>query len=258
MTQPTASVQLIVFGKRNQDDIAGVLKDVATAGFPAIEAGNMFASYGEETTRRLLAEHNLQISGAHFGYGDYADSDKLSAHIAYAKEIGLKNFMCSGVADGKTADGYRQSAKVFNEVGKRLANEGLTFNYHNHDWEFNDLGGVTGMEILAQETDPVLVHFNLDVFWLFYAGQDPAAFIAQHANRAGYFHFKDGREKTVDGARRPEFLELGRGDVDLKAAYKAAMDAGATWIVAEQDSTALTPLEAVTISRKYLKEVLGV
>lgn len=258
MTQPTASVQLIVFGKRNQDDIAGVLKEVATAGFPAIEAGNMFATYGEETTRRLLAENNLQLSGAHFGYGEYADSEKLDQHIAYAKAVGLKNLMCSGVADGKTADGYRLSAKVFNAVGKRLADEGLAFNYHNHDWEFNDLGGVTGMEILAQETDPAVVRFNLDVFWLFYAGQDPTAFIAQHANRAGYFHFKDGREKNVDGARRPEFLELGRGDVDLKAAYNAAMDAGATWIVAEQDSTALTPLEAVTISRKYLKEVLGV
>lgn len=257
MAQPTASVQLIVFGKRNQDDIAGVLKDVATAGFPAIEAGNMFASYGEETTRRLLSENNLRLSGAHFGYGDYADAEKLKSHIEYAKAIGLKNLMCSGVADSKTADGYRQSSKVFNEVGKRLADEGLAFNYHNHDWEFNDLGGVTGMDILAQETDPALVRFNLDVFWLFYAGQDPAAFIAKHADRAGYFHFKDGRAKKPDGSR-PEFLELGRGDVDLKAAYDAALKAGATWIVAEQDSTALTPLESVTISRNYLKDVLGV
>src|SRR5262249_26252776 len=136
------------------------------------------------------------------------------------------------------------------EVGKRCADAGLTFHYHNHAWEFSDLGGVNGMEILAQETDPVLVKFNLDVFWLYYGQQDPVAFIQRHANRAGYFHFKDGRRVTdAEGKTQPEFLELGRGDVDLRAAYRAAVAAGAEWIVAEQDRTTLPHLESATISR---------
>ncbi len=85
------------------------------------------------------------------------------------------------------------------------------------------------------------------------------AFIQQHADRCGYFHFKDGRKTTnAEGKTRPEFLELGTGDVDLKAAYAAALDAGAQWIVAEQDSTTLSPLESATVSRKYLLDVLGV
>lgn len=259
MAQPTASIQLIVFGRRNQDDIAGVLKEVAIAGFPAIEAGNLFQSFGEETTRRLLEENSLQVSGAHFGYGDYADPEKLGNHIAYAKSIGLQNLMCSGVADSKTAEGYHASARIFNDVGKRIADAGLTFHYHNHAWEFDDLGGVNGMEILSQETDPALVKFNIDVFWVYYGGKDPVAFIQRHADRAGYFHFKDGRKTTgADGKPHPQFLELGTGDVDLKAAFAAAKQAGATWIVAEQDSTTLTPLESATISRAYLKEALGV
>ncbi len=259
MTTPTASIQLIVFGQRNQDDFAGVLQDVAAAGYPAFEGGDLFQSHGEETTRRVLGETGLRVSGAHFGYGDYADAAKLSAHIAYAQAIGLKHFMCSGVADTKSSDGYRQSAKVFNEAGKRLADAGLVFNYHNHAWEFDDLGGVNGMDILAQETDPGLVKFNLDVFWLYYAGQDPAAFITQHKDRAGYFHFKDGRRATgADGKPQPEFLELGRGDVDLPAAFRAARLAGAEWIVTEQDNTKLTPPESAAISRDYLRDTLGV
>ncbi len=258
MATPTASIQLIVFGSRNQTDIAGVLKEVATAGFPAIEAGNMFLSYGEETSRQLLAENNLKVSGAHFGYGDYADPDKVGAHIAYAKAIGLKNLMCSGVSDTKSVQGYKDSSKLFNEIGKRLSDEGLAFNYHNHAWEFEDLGGVNGMEILAEETDPALVKFNMDVFWLYYGEQDVVGFIEKHANRAGYFHFKDGRAVVdSEGKRRPNFLELGNGEVDLKAAYAAAIATGAEWIVSEQDSTLLTPLEAATISRNYLR-TLGV
>jgi sugar phosphate isomerase/epimerase len=259
MANATASVQLIVFGARNQSDLAGVLRDVAAAGFPAIEAGNLFASHGEETTRQLLAETGLGISGAHFGYGDYADAAKLDAHIAYAKALGITNLMCSGVSDSKTIAGYKQSAQVFNEVGKKLADHGLTFHYHNHAWEFDDLGGANGMAILSQETDPALVKFNLDVFWLYYGGQDPVAFIRQHADRAGYFHFKDGRKVTgEDGKTRPEFLELGTGVVDLKAAYEAAVAAGAQWIVAEQDSTKLAPAESAAISRAYLRDTLGI
>lgn len=259
MAQPTASIQLIVFGARNQTDLPGVLGEVATAGFPAIEAGNLFLSIGEETTRRLLSENNLSLSGAHFGYGEYADAVRVESHIAYAKAMGIKNLMCSGVADSKTAEGYRETARFFNALGKRLAEEGITFHYHNHAWEFVDLGGVNGMEILSQETDPALVKFNVDVFWVWYGAKDPVAFITQHADRVGYYHFKDGSRYTDnDGITHPEFRELGRGEVDLKAAYAAALKTNAQWIVAEQDSTKLTPLESATISRNYIKTELGI
>jgi sugar phosphate isomerase/epimerase len=167
----------------------------------------------------------------------------------------VRHLMCSGVADTKSVDGYRNSCRLFNDVGSRLRDEGLTFNYHNHAWEFEDLGGVNGMEILSAETDPSLVKFNIDVFWVEFGGRDPAAFIAQHADRAGYFHFKDGR-KGLDG--KPLFLELGRGDVDLKGSMEAALAAGAEWIVAEQDRTELEHRESVGISRSYLRDELGV
>lgn len=257
MSQPTASIQLIVFGQRNKDDIDGVLRDVVSAGFPAIESGDMFATYGEAETRRLLEVTGLRVSGAHFGYGEYADTEKLSAHVAYCKAIGIKHVMCSGVADTKTVEGYRESCRLFNTVGTHLRDEGLVFNYHNHAWEFDDLEGrgVTGMEIIAEQTDSALVKFNIDVFWVKFGGKDPAEFIRRHRDRAGYFHFKDG-ERGMDG--KPVFLELGRGFVDLPGAMAAAREVGAEWIVAEQDRTELPHLEAVTISRQYMRDRLGV
>lgn len=259
MSQPTASIQLIVFGSRNQTDLPGVLSEAASAGFPAIEAGNLFVSHGEAVTRELLAKNNLTISGAHFGYGDFADPDKLAANLSYCKSVGTSYLMCSGVADSKTIEGYRKSAALFNEIGKRAIDFGVSFNYHNHAWEFDDLGGVNGMEILSAETDPSLVKFNIDVFWVWYGNADPADFIAEHADRAGYFHFKDGkRGKDENGNVRPLFLELGTGDVNLKAAYSAAVEAGATWITAEQDSTTLTPVESATISRNFIKSEFGI
>ena len=257
MFSPVIAVQLIVFGERNKSDFAGVLRDVASAGYAGFEAGNLFASYGEEATRRLLDETGLVPVGAHFGYGEFADTAKLDKHIAYAQAIGLTHLMCSGVADSKTVEGYRQSSAVFNEAGKRLADAGLSLNYHNHAWEFDSLGGTNGMEILAQETDPQYVKFNLDVFWLYYGGEDPAAFIRQYADRTGYFHFKDGR-KDSQGVIHAEFSELGRGEVDLVAAMDAVREVGAEFLVVEQDSTYLTPLQSISISRDYLRDTLGV
>ncbi|MCC6728184.1 MAG: sugar phosphate isomerase/epimerase [Chthonomonadales bacterium] len=255
MAEPTAAIQLIVFGERNHSDIAGVLRDVAAAGFPAIEAGNLFTSYGESPIRRLLDENGLRPSGAHFGYGDYAEEARLADNVAYCKAMGIRDMMCSGVSDSKSAEGYRASCELFNRVGKRLRDEGLVFNYHNHAWEFEDLGGVNGMQILSRDTDPDLVKFNIDVFWVTVGGEDPARFIAEHAARAGYYHFKDGR-KHADGS--VEFLELGRGVVDLKGSMAAARKAGVEWVVAEQDRTALPHAESVQISRRYMRDELGI
>lgn len=254
MATPDVGIQLIVFGERNQTDIGGVLNDVAQAGFGMIEAGNMFESYGEGQVRDLLDKTGLSVCGAHFGYGDYSDPARLRAHINYCKAMGIRNMMCSGVADTSTAQGYRDSCALFNAVGAQLRDEGITFNYHNHAFELDDLGGVIGMEILAQETDSAVVKFNIDVFWVTIGGQDPAEFIRTHANRAGYFHFKDG-QKDSTGAL--QFLELGRGEVDLTGAYAAACEAGIHTLVAEQDRTELPHTEAVAISRGYITDHLG-
>ncbi len=259
MSNPKASIQLIVFGERNHSDLPAVLGEVKQAGFDAFEAWNLFATHGENTTRELLLKHDLEISGAHFGYGEFADEEKLIANIEYCKALDISYLMCSGVADSKTAEGYSASAKLFNEIGKRASDSGISFNYHNHAWEFDDLGGINGMQILTAETDPALVKFNIDVFWVWFGYADPVAFITEHSNRAGYFHFKDGKRVLDEsGITLPNFLELGTGDVDLKAAYAAAVKANAVWITAEQDRTEYVPVESATISRKYIHSALGI
>ena len=258
MSVPRVSVQLIIFGERNRTDIEGVLNDVANAGYAAIEAGNLFETYGEDATHRMLANSELQVSGAHFGADDFEKTERLKSNILYAHAVGIKDLMCSSYIE-KSVEGYKKAAAIFNQAGKTLVEEGLHFNYHNHAWEFDDIGGVTGMEVLAQETNPDYVKFNVDVFWVWYAGGDPTEFIRKYKDRMGYFHFKDGTS-SVDstGKRQPDFCELGRGEVDLKAAFQAATEVGARWITTEQDNTKLTPLESIKISRDYLQKTLGI
>ncbi len=259
MSTPGISVQLIVFGGRAGSDLDGTLGDVSGAGYDAVEAGNLYRMHGEETVRDLLDKHGLVLSGAHFGYQEFADQDRFDAVVGYVRKAGIRNVMCSGVADASSVEGYRQSAVRFNEAGRILADAGVHLHYHNHDWEFRDLGGINGMQILDAETKPEFVRYNMDVFWLHYAGQDPVRFISDHADRAGYFHFKDGKRlEDAEGKTYPEFLELGQGEVNLPEIMSAVRSTDCSWIVTEQDKTKREPVESITISRAYLRQQLGV
>jgi sugar phosphate isomerase/epimerase len=165
--------------------------------------------------------------------------------------------MCSGVGDrSRGLAAYREASRLFNEVGKQCRDAGVTFCYHNHAWEFEDREGDTcGMEVLAAETDPALVKFCLDVYWIYHGEDDPVRFINAHRDRAVYFHFKDG-VRGEDG--KAQWRELGKGAVDLKAAYAAAAALDPEWIVYEQDRSDGNPTDSVRISREYLRKGLGV
>jgi sugar phosphate isomerase/epimerase len=50
---------------------------------------------------------------------------------------------------------------------------------------------------------------------------------------------------------------LGRGTVDLPTARDAALEAGADWIVAEQDRSDKDPGQSIAESRDYMRTRLG-
>lgn len=255
MTQ--AGIQVIIYGQRNRDDIAGVLKDVAEAGFAGAETGNLFRQEGDEArVRRMFAETGLELCGCHSGFGEFEDAAKLAENIAFLKALGGKYLMCSGVGDRKRGlAAYHDACRVFNSVGQRCKDEGVVFCYHNHAWEFEDReGDVCGMDVISQETDPALVKFCLDVYWIYHGQADPVEFINAHKERGAYFHFKDG-VREPDG--KANFLELGNGEVDLKAAYAAAVALNPEWVVYEQDRSAKEPGVSVRESREYMRSALG-
>jgi len=247
MAAPQLGLQLIVYGGRPQTDLAGVLREVAEVGYAGIEAGNLFAGHDPQQVQDLLAETGLSICGAHSGYGDMADAARVEASMAFLQAVGSKYLICSGVAPGEGIAAYEAAAETFNALGARCREAGLTFCYHNHAWEFETFGGVKGIHRLAQMTDPALVKLCVDVYWVTIGKEDPAAFIQRYADRAVYFHFKDGG----DGY----FAELGKGTVDLAGATQAALRTVEEWIVCEQDHTDLTPRDSAAESYAKLREL---
>lgn len=251
-------IQIIVFGKRAGDDLPGVLADVKAAGYDGAEIGNPTDTTPAAELKAVFDAAGLACSGYHTGYAAFTDHDLLRRTAAHMNAVGARHLMCSGVAKNDDPDAYRRSADVFNAAGRLLAAEGISFCYHNHHWEFFPLaGGLRGMDLLLENTDPAVVKCCLDVFWLACAGEDPAAFVTRHADRGVYFHFKDGAFDPV--AQKPlGFTELGRGQVPLQAAYDAVKALSPAWIATEQDSTQIEPAESAAISARYARQTLGI
>jgi sugar phosphate isomerase/epimerase len=258
MPGPQVGIQLIIFGRRAQDDFPGVLRDVAAAGYAGIECGNLYARYSREEVQRMLDSTGLSITGIHSGYGDFSDPEKVRANIQFLNDVGAGYMMCSGVSnDGEGLDRYANSVKVFNEVGRQCREAGIWFCYHNHNWEFETYNGRRAIDFLAAETDPAAVKLNIDIYWVAVGGDDPAAFVRRYKDRCTYFHFKDGQWEPGSPGKATHFDELGRGSVDFETAVPAALECRPDWIVTEQDRTDGDPAESARISRDFLKSRFG-
>ena len=246
-------LQLLAYGDRQREDLAGVLAEIKEGGYDGAEAGGDGRGLlGAEVLLSAFRNAGLALTGIHVGYRDCADEARVRDHIAFLKHAGSRFLICSGVLDNNALAGYEAAADTFNQVGQRCRDAGLTFCYHNHAWEFRRLeGGRQGITTLIERTCPDLVKLTIEVFWVHVGGANPAQFIASHSDRAGYYHFKDGA-RTPDG---PTFVELGQGEVDLVGARDEALKHPLEWIVCEQDRSDLEPKASITQSFHYLKQI---
>jgi sugar phosphate isomerase/epimerase len=257
VSTPRLGIQLIIFRDRPQTDLAGVLRDVARAGYDGVEAGNLFRGADAAKIQALFADNGLALTGAHAGYGEFTDLAKVEEDIQFLKAMNARYLMCSGVADSKSMAGYEQSAEVFNRVGRRCLEAGIQFCYHNHNWEFTPFDGQIALHRLAELTDPQAVKFCVDVFWVAVGGEDPAAFIQRYADRIPYFHIKDGQWEAGRPGKATRFTELGAGNVDLPSAVRAALKVQPEWLVYEQDTANdRNPVDSATESLNYLRKVV--
>jgi len=250
LTDPKVGVQLIVYGKRAAEELPVVLQEVKETGYAGVETGNLYNRYSPAEVKNMLETTGLAITGCHSGFGEFADPEKVESSIRFLKEVGSRYLMVSGVGhhdEGLSA--YDSAAEVFNRVGRRCREDGITFCYHNHAWEFDRIDGVVPIHYLCERTDPDLVKLCIDVYWVYIGGEEPADFIHRYADRAAYFHFKDGRKGV--------FSELGRGEVDFDRLMPEVRSVAPEWIVYEQDRSDLDPKEALQISRDFLRERLS-
>jgi sugar phosphate isomerase/epimerase len=153
-------------------------------------------------------------------------------------------------------DGFREAAAKFNAWGKRVHESGMQFAFHNHDYEFKPQGNTTGFAELMQHTDPAFVKMEFDLYWLTQAGQDPAAMLTRHADRARLIHLKDRTPNAPTSydmdATSEHFTELGKGTIHWPALLAQARKQGIRYAFLDQDETSEPVLQSMKESYAYL------
>jgi sugar phosphate isomerase/epimerase len=241
------AVQLYTLRHRLEEDLEGTLTQLAEAGAHDVELAGFYGRRPEELRAALDAAGLAAVSG-HVpieGWEEWPDRV-----VAAAETLGCDTLVVPWVPPPETA--AEADAIVARIAGARdvASGAGLTFAYHNHDFEFRTLDDGTDLwSRLATAGIPQ----QPDVGWLTVAGRDPAATISELAGRCPSVHAKDVRQRA-DGTW--EDVIAGDGEIDWPAVVAAAVAAGAARIVVELDNPSEHPVDDVALSLATLRDAL--
>lgn len=228
-------------------DPQGVLKQVASFGYKQIEGfeGAQGIYWGMKNTefKSFLDGLGMQMVSSHCNY-----KEDLERKADEAAAIGVKYLMCPYLGPQKTLDAFKRAAEDFNKSGEICKKRGLRFAYHNHDYSFKQVEGQFPQDVMMQNTDKSLVDFELDMYWVVAAGQNPIEWFKKYPDRFRLGHVKDkkGNETTT----------LGTGTIDYPAILKAAEKYGMQYFIVEQEEyDGTTPLAAAKDDAEYMKKL---
>lgn len=225
------------------------LKKVSAYGYRMIESfeGQKGIFWGMKNIefKKYMDDLNLNIVSAHCN--NTADFERKAAEAA---EIGMKYLICPYKGPQKSLDNYKKFADEFNKSGEVCKKNGIRFAYHNHDYSFKPMNGEIPQDVMMNMTDKNLVDFEMDIYWVVAAGEDPKAWFAKHPGRFRLCHVKD-LAKTAKGH---ESVQIGKGTIDFASILKAGEAKGLKYHIVEQEAfTGSTPLDSAEADAKYMK-----
>lgn len=257
-----------------EKDLKGVLQQIKDMGYDGVEFAGLYGHKPEEVNA-MCKEIGLVPLSAHVALLDMLADPKgvLSDYAAVG---------CKYVAIPYLTEEYRPGQEKFAEVIEAakmlgaICNElGMKLLYHNHDFEFIKVDGKYALDILYDSVDADLLQTELDVCWVNVGGEVPAEYVRKYTGRAPVVHLKDfvmpGKKPAkmydligiddnteVNEDEKFEFRPVGYGCQDMPSILEAADDAGASWVVVEQDMPSMgkTPLECAKMSVEYLRSIM--
>jgi sugar phosphate isomerase/epimerase len=262
----TNVVGLQLYSLRDQlpKDVKGVIAKVAAAGYKEVETfgyskQNGFWGLDAKAFSSLLKANGLTTPSGHFGMDEYFVHGKttdLESYIEAANATGMKYVVVPSINGEvlKSADQFKQVAEKLNKAAEMCKKSGLQLGYHNHNFEWKPIDGTTFYDTILKETDPKLVHMEMDIFWVVRAGQDPVKLFRQHPGRFALCHIKDRDKKQTDLN-----TEIGKGSIDFKTILSHAKLAGLKHFIVEQENYInIDPFVSIAESAAYVKNTLHV
>jgi sugar phosphate isomerase/epimerase len=236
--------------KEINEDYFGTLEKVAEMGYKNVELITVNFSTGERYTdtfslqviKKKLKELGLKPFASHEGFApgsSILDAD-WNRIIEENAALGCQSIVFP-MAFFSGREDTLQTAEHLNLIGKKCIEAGLSFYYHNHAHEFRRIEETSLFELLAENTDPALVKFELDLVWVMRGGYDPLALLEKLGNRCDMLHQKDlgqhvfpvnifsalplgtdldTMKNYTEFVKPNDFVNLGTGIVNFKETYQ--------------------------------------
>lgn len=249
-----AQLYTIRHATQTLDDFRASMRRVRDMGYTAVQV-SAIGPIPHEDVKAVVDEMGLQICITHVDFG-YLQND-IDAAIAQHRLWACPNVAIGSMPpqyrEAASAEAFAQFARDAGEVGKRLADAGLTFSYHNHSFEFARFGKRTGLDIIYEESDPRYLQAELDTYWVQHGGGDVIDWIDKLAGRMPVIHFKD----MVIHDGQQIMAEVGEGNLNWPGILEACEEGEVAWYAVEQDVCRRDPFESLKISYDNLR-ALGV
>ncbi len=221
---------LQLFSMRDCADQIALLAQLPGLGITKVEGYG--GVYGDPSGYRAAMDANgITMPSGHMALGDIeADFD---ATLAIVKTLGITRVFAPYLLEKDrpdTAEGWAALGQRLNTAGKKYADHGITFGWHNHDFEFIALDdGSTPMDVLLDAAPDIT--WEADLAWIVRGGRDPAEYINRYGDRLSAIHVKDIADEGTN-VEEDGWSDLGAGTMDWAALLQACRDASGDLIYA--------------------------
>jgi sugar phosphate isomerase/epimerase len=239
------SVQCYTLRDDFAKDVWGTFKALRNLGLNYVEIGGTYGMPARDL-KAGLDDLGLRVSANHVGIQDL--ESKLDEVIDENLTLGNMCIVLPWIGEDRYGKGWGLFAKELEPIGAKIRAAGMTFAYHNHNFEFKLENGKPGLDVFYETADPKLIAAQIDTYWVAYGGGDPAAYIRKLKGRLPQIHCKDGK---LGG--EPLWLEVGQGELDWDGILAAARESNVEVASIELDVCPRPPIESVKMSVEFLR-----
>lgn len=256
--------QLFSIRDAMEQDPLGTIKKLAAMGYEDFEIYGFepekLGYYGFEARefKSRLDDMGLTVTSGHYGLSAFVDDKEAMKRyvdrcILGAKALGTPYITWPWMPpEMRNLEGFKKLPEVLNAIGKQVTEAGLGFAYHNHNFEFEDFGGINGYDIITKQTDPKLVKLQIDMYWTEHSSPvSTVDLIARDPGRFVMWHIKDMDKVTRD------YTELGNGSIDYhKLLTDVSMDGLQYFYIEQGGNYAHNSTRSAADSAAYFKKEL--
>lgn len=245
------AAQMYSVRKEFAEDAEGTLRKLKEIGFEAVQLDGMRENDPIDVAR-LLEKYQLRVAGMHIKHDRFFND--LDGIIEEAYLFDCKTIYDKYIDDEEQNEqGYRKTKEVLLAAAQKLSPLGFRVGLHNPEYDYNHV--VDGRKVMDYITDPVngvCIYPEPDTYWMTVAGENPVEAIKKYSGRAPILHLKDYRSGYDVNDMDNNLMEVGSGEINMKAVVQWGEASGVEYYCVEQDYSRIGIFESLKRGFDYL------